>query len=314
VADENEFEQTRFDGDFVPIYIPGDQLIPVSDLRTGLRVRFYPAKLIGRSPTTFERFLGALSTESLVRLEEKSTTETTSDIYLLNLSRFRSDSTTIAGTTLISQDLHVYESDPSFSLRLRYNQRQGLLRLLGSGERTYSRERSIRLKAQLMKEIGNQTDYTNKIDRLDATVASPRQRNLVSDELRSEFSYRPYPEWEAAFGVALSEVTNQLTLGRAVADINEQFVRLTYALLSLGQVTGELRREEVSVSAAQVTGDVDLPYEFTGGRLVGKTYLWRAALDYRITQYLQLTMNYDGRAEGNRSVVHNAKAEVRAFF
>jgi hypothetical protein len=42
--------------------------------------------------------------------------------------------------------------------------------------------------------------------------------------------------------------------------------------------------------------------------------LWSVAFDYRVTQFIQATMNYDGRTEGGRSPVHTARAEVRAFF
>jgi len=46
----------------------------------------------------------------------------------------------------------------------------------------------------------------------------------------------------------------------------------------------------------------------------GKTWLWRAALEYRLTNFVQASLNYDGRSEGGRSPVHTGRAEVRAFF
>jgi hypothetical protein len=46
----------------------------------------------------------------------------------------------------------------------------------------------------------------------------------------------------------------------------------------------------------------------------GKTWLWRAALDYRLTNFVQASLNYDGRSEGGRPPVHTGRAEVRAFF
>jgi hypothetical protein len=314
VADDNEFEQTRFDGDYVAITIPGEQLVPVADLKTGFRMRFNAGKLLTQRTTLLEKGLAAMSTETVVRVEEKSTTAEASDIYFLHLSRFRNDSTTISGTDLFTQDVYLFESDPTFSLRFRFNERKGLMQLVGITERTYFREQTVRFRSQLLREIGNQTEFTHKTDELFPNVSSPRQRDLSSDELRTEFSYRPYSDWDVSFGAALSGVTNSYGGADVSANINEQFVRLTYAIASIGQVRAEVQREEVLVANDKTVGTLSYPFEFTNGKAIGKTYQWRLAFDYRLSQILQLTFNYDGRSEGTSAVVHTARAEARAYF
>jgi hypothetical protein len=314
VADEGEFEQTRFDGEYVAIYVPSDQFVPVLDLRTGLRMRFTPSKLFPQPTNALEKVLASISTETVARVEEKSSEADARRIYALNLSRFLNDSTTITGTNLFTQDVYLFEADPKFSLRFRFNQREGLLRLVGSIERTASRERSVRVRTQLLREIGNQTEYTNKIDQLNSSTDSPRERDLHSDAIKTEFSYRPYPEWEIGFGLGASRIVNRFGGLNSTADLNNQFLHLTYSILSVGQLRGELDREDVRItSPVQGTAQV-YPYEFTNGGVVGKTILWRLAFDYRISQYIQVTVNYDGRSEGGRGVVHTARAEARAFF
>ena len=165
-----------------------------------------------------------------------------------------------------------------------------------------------------MKEIGNQTEFTNKVDQLFSSIDSPRQRDLLSNALKTEFSYRPYPEWEIAFGTGISQVTNRFTGNEAVADLNDQFLRLTYSILATGQLRSEIQREEVRITNQSKTSSPDYPFELTNGEVVGKTMLWNLAFDYRISQYVQVTINYDGRSEGGRPVVHTARAEARAFF
>jgi hypothetical protein len=314
IADENEFEQTRFDGDYVAIYVPSDQFVPVVDLRTGLRLRFTPSKLITKRQGFLENALASISTETVARVEEKSSEPDARQIYLLHLSRFLSDSTTITGTNLFTQDVYLFEADPTFSLRFRFNQREGLLRLVGSTEKSYLCERSLRMRTQLVKEIGNQTEFTNKVDRLISSIDSPRERDLHSNGLRTEFSYRPYPEWEVAFGLGASEVVNRFGGADVNANLNDQFLRLTYSLLSLGQLRGELQREDVRIANPTRGASQDYPFEFTNGEVVGKTLLWQLAFDYRISQYVQVSVNYDGRSEGGRAAVHTARAEARAFF
>jgi hypothetical protein len=314
LADESEFEQTRFDGEYVAIYVPSDQFVPVVDLRTGLRLRFTPSKLFSQRDGFFEKALASLSTETVARVEEKSSEPDARQIYFLHLSKFLNDSTTITGTNLFTQDVYLFEADPIFSLRFRFNQREGLLRLVGSIEKSYLCEKSVRLRTQLLKEIGNQTEFTNKVDRLNSSIDSPRERDLHSNALRTEFSYRPYPEWEIAFGLGASEVVNRSWGSDLTANLNDQFLRVTYSLLSLGQLRGEFQREDVRIANPIRGGSQDYPFEFTNGEVVGKTLLWQLAFDYRISQYVQVSVNYDGRSEGGRAAVHTARAEARAFF
>ncbi len=296
------------------IYVPGDQFVPVLDLRTGLRLRFTPSKLIAQRQELFDKVLASLSTETVARVEEKSSEPDARQIYSLHLSKFLNDSTTITGTNLFTQDVYLFEADPTFSLRFRFNQREGLLRLVGSVEKSYMCEKSVRVRTQLLKEIGNQTEYINKVDRLNSSIDSPRERDLHSNALRTEFSYRPYPEWEIAFGLGASEVVNRFAGSDLIANLNDQSVRVTYSLLALGQLRGEFQREDVQIANPTHATSQEYPFEFTNGEVVGKTLLWRLAFDYRISQYVQVSVNYDGRSEGGRAAVHTARAEARAFF
>jgi hypothetical protein len=94
------------------------------------------------------------------------------------------------------------------------------------------------------------------------------------------------------------------------ADFNAFSFRTQYALEGKGQLRAELTREEVVIKRqAEI-----IPFELTGGRVAGISWLWRLGLDYRLTQFIQATISYDGRSEGGGSPVHTARAEVRAFF
>ncbi|MBI2620557.1 MAG: hypothetical protein HYW57_10815, partial [Ignavibacteriales bacterium] len=313
IADENEFELTRFDGDYVVVLLPGETLHPVADLQASLRLRLQPARILEAS-VPFQSALASLSTETFLRLDEKSSDPNTSNIYLLRLSRFLNDQNTISGAQIITQDLHVFENQPEFSLRLRFSQRKGLLQLVSSQERSYRRERTARLRWQLVTEIANQTEFTNRRDRVLATVPTSRERDLVSNTLSSDFSYRPDREWEIGFRFEAGRVVDELRGDQAAADLNEQGLRLVYGFITKGQFRSELKREEVILAQASADPARIYPFEFTNGRVFGKTFLWSAGFDYRITMNIQISVQYDGRSEGGRQPVHFARAEARAFF
>jgi hypothetical protein len=145
---------------------------------------------------------------------------------------------------------------------------------------------------------------------VDAPAASSRARAIEGTNLAYDLSYRPTPVLELGMRVETGSFTDARPDPPLTADINTQSVRCVLGFLGAGQARVEASREEVRLGAV-----TDLfPYELTEGRVAGKTWIWRAAFEYRLTDFLQSTMAYDGRAEGGAPPVHTARAEVRAFF
>ncbi|MCX6137440.1 MAG: hypothetical protein NTV54_08110, partial [Ignavibacteriales bacterium] len=79
-----------------------------------------------------------------------------------------------------------------------------------------------------------------------------------------------------------------------------------------GQLRLDASREEI------LLGDVvdrnAVPFELTGGRNAGKTFLWNTTFDYRISSNVQASLQYSGRSEAGARIIHTGRAEVRAFF
>lgn len=314
LADENEFELTRFDGDYVALLIPSEALYPIVDLKASARIRFNPSRLFSEQSSPWSKIFSAVSAETYGRVDEKTSESDTRRIYLLDFSAFQNDRTTIAGSNLLSQDLHLFEYAPEFSVRFRFQQRKGFIQLVSANERSYLRERSVRIRSQLVREIANQTEYSNKVNRVGATGPTLRERDIVSDVLNSDFSYRPEREWEIGFKLEVGQATDRFPVIPTTADWNEQALRVVYGFVTRGQVRGEIKREEVSLLSTSADPNRVLPFELTAGKVVGKTFQWSAVLDYRINQNVQVMLNYNGRTEGKRSPVHFARAEARAFF
>jgi len=55
-------------------------------------------------------------------------------------------------------------------------------------------------------------------------------------------------------------------------------------------------------------------YEFLGGLQPGKNFLWTVSRYVKLTDYLQLELNYSGRKPGDEKVVHTGGMSLRAFF
>ncbi len=309
IATESEFRPVRFDGDYILLTVPSEKLFPIVDLKFNARLKFIPSRFVS-GDGWYTKGISALSSETYFRMDEKSSEENQKKIYTLNLKYFMNDKTTILGNRSIIQDFFLFEQSSAFSARFRFQQRTGLMQYALSTERSYRRERSVRVRWQLIKEIANQTDYENKRDQLTASVYNYRVMNINSEFLNSDWTYRPNRQMEVGFkfGVGRSKIFTQSS--NVISDLNLQGLRFIYSIAEQGIVRGELNREEIQLTGVLLY----IPFELTGGRVVGKTWIVRIASEYRITDFLQASFNYEGRSESNIRPIHTLRGEIRAFF
>jgi hypothetical protein len=306
IMDLPDFQLSRFDGNYILLLVPGDELVPVVNVKAGTRFRITPGLLVGEQ-SGLKPVLSVLTTETSFRVEENSTDPDPSKIYLLHFSRFLNDANTLAGNNLFSQDIYLFEKNTEYSLRFRYAQRKGLTQYSTTGERSYYREQSMRLRWQLIPEIANEINVAGIRDALASPGGGSRPRDVALTTLKMDWSYRPDPAVEVGFQFGVGRGSNADTM---TANLNDQSVRVSYAIGGKGQMRGEVSREEADIGR----GGSIVPFELTGGRLGGISWLWQVALDYQISRLFQTTLSYDGRQESSRSVVHTGRAEVRAFF
>ncbi|MDP3147552.1 MAG: hypothetical protein Q8N83_00355 [Ignavibacteria bacterium] len=309
VAEENEFQPVVYDGEYIIVNIPTDQLYPVIDLKSSARL-----KLNYENIYTANNFVGSvvktLSTETYGRIEENSQETDLKKIYLLKLSSFLNEKNTVRGSQYFQQDFFVFENSSELSFRLRYSQRRSMNQFSGGAEKGFAKERSLRIKFKMLAEIGNQTDLENKIDNLLAGVSSNRSRSIESNGITTDFSYRPERNIEVGFKLKTSKSSDYFPVKPTEIYTNGQALRLNISFSGYGRLRFEVERNELTTN----TIENYLPFELTAGNVVGKNYFWRLFFDYRFGTNLLSTANYDGRKLGGGKIVHTAKVEVRAFF
>ena len=306
IIDQEDFQLSRFDGEYVSVVVTGDQLIPIAEVKAASRFRFEPGRLF-KSISWLEEAISAISTETYLRVEEKNSSSKVEDVYYLKLNRFQNESTTLSGSNLIVQDINLLKDNPMFSLSYRYTQNRVLTQYASFGERKYKREHFGRIRWQLVEEISNQTEFTQKTDIRNGYNGGLRTWSINANSFASDWSYRPWQELEVGFRFGFGKAINYDT---ATADMNDQSLRCQYSISADGQFRIEFTREEVTVNKA-----ISEPlYEFTDGKLRGQSWLWRVMFDYRLAKYLRMEINYFGRSEGLTAALHNVKAELRAFF
>lgn len=314
-SDLNEFEPDQF-GNFVLRLFASNNFEPVVDLRLQGDIRLKPANFFKGGKTTesgfLQKWLTPISTETFIRIEEKSQEEDVKKIYLLNFDSFQDDSTTIFGRFEIRQDVHLWENKKDFSLRYRLRRRDELNnRFVDGRQDRLLLENNFRLRYQFSNQLNTQIELSNvKENRLFGSLAR-EDRKIRSNELEMDFLYRPVRKWEIGLksGFRLSRDIIQEPVTKAT--IYDFTPRVNYAISNKGRLRMEFTWTKVDLSPKNKL----IPFELTDGNAGGLTYRWNLGFDYRVSRNIQASMTYLGRREPDRpEMQHIARAEMRAFF
>ncbi|MCE1164884.1 MAG: hypothetical protein LWX07_05720 [Bacteroidetes bacterium] len=311
IQDENEFQLTNYDGNYIKLNIPTDTYFPTVDLKTSLRFTLKPSKyFFSTGNSIFAAIYNNFSTETYLRVDEKSKDPNTDNIYFMHTSTFLNDSNTIAGTQLLQQDVFFFENNPEYSFRLRFIQSNSMNQYSSGNERNLNIQRSARMRLGLTKDVTMQFEFITKNDRNIAPVNSVRNRNISSYNINTDMAYRPIQSIESGIQLNFSKADDFYPVKATTASINQQILRFIYSFVSSGRIRLEIERDEVIMNLP----DNNFPYELTNGRPSGKSYYWRAFFDYSISKNIQASVNYDGRSEGSKQVIHTGRAQITAFF
>lgn len=299
---------------------PSDRLFPTIDLRTSARLRLRPSRFFPTRDALLEKVISAISTETLVRLEERSTEPDLRQIYFLNFSRFQNDSTTLAGNFTIQQDVWLFENELT-NFRFRFQRRNGLNQFSLGVERRLFEERSVRFVTRIGYELGIELNAFSTFNRSLAASTTPiaggtsRQFNINAVGVTPDISYRPFQDFELGIRVSYEQRDDVFPLERggtaARSVINSQQLRATYSFRGKGRVSAQVERNQSVLSGIDA---FDAVFELTNGNPFGTNFIWRVDFDYRISQFITASAGYDGRALSTGRVINTGRAEVRAVF
>lgn len=309
--DFNEYVPDPF-GDFVRRLVNTNDFVPVIELRFRSALRLEPGRFLEDERDWYARLLRPLSTETFVRIDEKTREQDVARIYLLDLSYFQNDTTTIFGSIDVRQDVHLWENSRAFSLRYRFRRRMETNnQFVDGGQERNVHEHGLRAIAELSQRVSSQIEFTyGEEDRLfDTPLRTDRKIRGYNASL--DLVYRPRRQFDIG-------LKTELSLNRDVApdpDTRANRIslipRANYAISRRGRFRGEITWTRVLVSPA----DRLIPFELAEGFRAGTSFRWNFGFDYRISQNVQASLSYFGRSEPDRPTTqHIAKVEMRAFF
>ena len=281
--------------------------IPVTDLTVGLRLRLTPHRAVAEQRGGVLDFLRNLSSDTFVKIGEKTTEQDKMAIYLLQLDKFQRDDTTLRGEIFFQQDFFLFPQRRDMGVRLRYQSAdQENNQYISGGEENLRIKRSIRIDLAPGDRPMLRLEYEHE-NRFRKVEDIPKSR-IRADDLSVEGTF--YPERSLELSLRTEFRGDQDAVGQTKSQMISLSPRVSYSFL----VKGKLRSD---FGWAYVTAEPEgtaISWEMAQGNSVGSNYRYSLSVDYRLNQYISATTSYSLRSQPGRPTRHTGRAEMRAFF
>jgi hypothetical protein len=137
---------------------------------------------------------------------------------------------------------------------------------------------------------------------------SNRNFSIVSHSLEPRFTYTRGTKFRSQLSYKWDDRKNDASEQSTSHSINGE---VKYNVVSNTALTTKFTYNQISYNSAPNT---TVAYIMLDGLLPGKNYLWTIDLTKRLTSFLELNMQYEGRKAGSSGMVHIGRAQIRALF
>lgn len=311
IPEDNEYELTRFDdGEYMLRTYPGETLEPIVDLKTQWSLNIKPSehRIFSFLPDEIRK---RWTSETVLRIEEKSKTTKVTDVYFLNLATFFREPNTLSGLQQVIQDFFLDPNNRIANWRFRYETRKSLVQYSIDSEKREYEEYSVRLNARPWQNWTTRTDAGYSTTGYQSASGLREDFEIKSLSLIPDVSYRFSAGWEAGLK-SNADYRWQSGQTEKNAFILSETGRVIWSIPQKGRLRAEGEWSQTSVTFP--TGITQIPYELTNGNPEGRLLRWSFFFDYQVSQMITAFFSYDGRKINEEAMIHTLKAEVRAIF
>ena len=308
--DEFVPETTPNEGAYVQRFIPSDSLESVIDLQARTRLALEPAQLWRRPEGWWQEGLSAVKTETTVEVQEKSREEEVAQIYALNVRRFRQPGTTLSGQFRVQQVVELFPTWNRIGLEGTWQQRRGLTERAAGSETSFLNGWEVKTRVQPASGWAIRLAGTHEVDRTRSEAfGASRSFDIRTLEARPSVTYQPLRSLTLTLAGAYAEKRDRLQGRRA--RLLKVPMKAEWARGGQFRLNGNVELAQVDLEGAAVG---IARYQLTDGRGPGTSALWGLQGRYVLTNNLEASVSYDGRAPAGAPVIHTVRAKVSATF
>ena len=305
----NEFEVAKFrdQAKFLRIFTPTNEFIRSNNLQFNYNLVFNPSlALEGDEGSVMKAFLKRLYLQSALQVSQK---QLTSVERILNPFKGM-----IQDTSLITFD-QVQSHSASFN---KFSQIWGMdLNFLQSSNRAFLsygyetrrlRDLSLKIRSNWLKMFT--VDLIGRLNRniLETPNFGNRNFNILSQSIEPRITFTQGTTLRLQSSYKWDKKQNK---GPENALINSLNLEGKYNLVSNTSITSRITFSNIQFNGIASSS---LGYVMLDGLQPGKNFLWTLDLTKRISSFIEMSVQYEGRRSGSSGLVNIGRAQVRAIL
>jgi hypothetical protein len=309
IAELDEFELAAFadQGIYIRVFTPTEEFVQADVLNAQYSVSFQPkAKWFDAKGVAgfFTRFSG----QSLWQLNRKVLEGAGAAAYW-PLSSTENDSSLVSLGNVFRNTIWFNRSRPDFALEYTWLDNRSLGLLVAGAEDRRTRQHEVILRAALSKRFNVRGEGRFGQQELNSQAFETRDYSLPFSEGQLQVNYQSGAAFRLGLKYGLKSSRNELGIERLFsheAGLDGRYNLVGKSSLSL----------ETSLVLVDFTGQQSTPVAFAmlEGLQNGTNYLWTLGYDRKLSRFLQLGLNYEGRKTGTAPIAHIGRAQLRAIF
>lgn len=299
----DEFEIAAFadEAEYVKVWITNNEYVNVFNNTLAQSLLIRPAAVWGQQ-TGIRRFIARFANSTNFRTTLKHRTK----MFLPFL--IKDDENTVANTLNLANTLSFNNANSKFAFDFTVQKTNNKQFLYYGYESNNTDLQEVTLKSTPLEQLYLQTMFQHRRNQNKSTFNSRNysiESYNINEEIRLQFQNR-------YFAV--------LTADYAMKNNLEGNEKLNSLQLGLSFIYKWLNRGNISVSGEYVnirgrSGDNStVSYQMLGGFSVGQNFAWNIDSSIAVSEFLQLSLHYNGRAVSGQKVVHYGNVSISAVF
>ena len=306
----NEFELARFpdQAKFIRVFTPTTQFIKANYLQFNYSVTFNPRSAINLAKAKgIEKLLTRVYFQSALQISQKKIAD-----GIATFNPFENpfnDSTLITLSQLFSNTFSFNRFSTIWGLDINNIRSSGRAFLSFGFETRKLNDWTMKGRFNIGKKFTIDMIARKLVNELLTPEFNNRNFRVEGNSLEPRFTYTKGTVFRAQAGYNLDKKVN--TAGTEKSFTNSINTEVKYNVLSNTSLTGRFTFSQIDYNASPNTSVAFIMLE---GLLPGKNFLWTLDLTKRLSSFLEINFQYEGRKSGASGIVQLGRAQIRALF
>ncbi|MBK6483205.1 MAG: hypothetical protein IPG01_08735 [Chitinophagaceae bacterium] len=308
----NEFEIAVFqsDANYIKLLLPTNQYVKAYSTLFNESLSINPRNL-WKSPQGIQEVITRFSGQATLQISKKTIGGdfgSRFNPFLLSVA----DSLLLSNSSLVSGFLYFNRSNPHYGIDFSYQNNRSKLLLTNGFESRDLRDYGIRWRWNITRKFSSIVKVNQNQKGYFAEYFPDNNYIIIGYFITPQLTYQPSGVFRATLSYSYGDSRNSISDGAGEEAVNNKVsldVKYNVVAKSVINVT-------TTFASVQYTGTNNTPVQYTmlEGLQPGENYLLNISFDRKLSNFIEMSLSYEGRKTGDTPLVNTGRAQVRAIF